>query len=152
MTQMITACQAMGDEIADRLHALTPQNLADLRFARIAIEDRDSRPLDGYSRARLFDVDVDNPKWVRDDWVGGGSQGMTIDYQLLIAYPRAPGWQETALDDFHQITQLFLRTPTSTAGVALRQIIGGPTFVKNDKDPWFLMQLPLRVVYDVTVS
>jgi hypothetical protein len=152
MTKMITACQAMSDEVADRLHNLSPQNMVDLRFARVPIEDRDSRPLMGYTRARLFDVDVDNPKWIRHDWVGGGSQGMTIDYQILIAYPRAPGWQETALDDFHQIQELFLRSPTSTAGVAIRVIEGGPEFVKNNEDPWFLMSLPLRVVYDLTVS
>ena len=152
MTTLLTAAQAMGDELADRLHALVPLYIAEIPFARIPLEDRDNQQFDKFTRARLFDLNLDEPRWIRHDWVGGGSQGMTVDYDLKIAYHRTPGWQDAALTDFQQIQELLWRSPSTTSGVSLRTIEGGPMFVKNQTDPWLTMTMTLRVVYDVTVS
>jgi hypothetical protein len=153
MTVFHTAAEGMADEVAGLICALAPKKWTEIRFSRVPVEDRDSRSFEERTgRPRHFDIDLDNPSYVRADYVGGGSQGITVDYSLRIAYGRSPGWQDVMLEDWHQVQELIYRTPSTSAGVSLRIIDGGPTFLKNPTDQWTVLACTLRVVYDVTVS
>ena len=155
MTTLHEAQNSLGSTFAKCLTQLTPNEFTTPkeRFSALPATARDEKPIrERTGKARLFDVDLDNAVFVRHDYVGSNTFGVTIDYPLIIAYPRSPRWQSAMLDDYLLIRCGVLDSLTRPTGVSLVIVPDGFSVTQSESDPWSYMQITLRVTYDVTKS
>jgi len=151
MTTFAAAQESLYDEVKLLISSLVPNKYEEVKFGFIAVENRDAQAFPGTSRrARLCDLDMDATIMQRWDYVGAGALGVTVEYPLRIAYPRAPGWQDAMTDDVFCIQAKMWSNPSTTAGVQLRTISDIKTPVRNEMDPWTMAIMTLRVVYEIT--
>lgn len=121
------------------------------RFWALSEGARDEKPItERLGKARLFDIDEDAAAFVRHDYVGADTQGVTFDYPLAIAYPRGARWQAAMVDDYVRIRCGVLDLFVKPAGVALVIVPDGLTQEQMTDDPWTISRMMLRVTYDVT--
>jgi hypothetical protein len=153
MTTLSTAQESFVSAFRTWLTQLEPNSKGapQERFWALSEQARQEKPLtERLGTPRLFDVDVDNPVLVRHDYVGADTQGITFDYPLAIAYPRAVRWQAAMLDDYVRIRCGVLDLLTKPAGVALIIVPEGLTIEQVESDPWTIARITVRVTYDVT--
>lgn len=121
-------------------------------FKHLPSKSRDDKPiLERIGKARLFSLETQKPEWVRHDYFGSVTQGVTFDYDLIIAYPAANRWHAAMIDDHLLIKCKMVSSPIVVAGVGLAQILD--TFERIEtEDKWVFTKCKVRVLYDVTAS
>lgn len=123
------------------------------RFSALPADKRDEKPLrERIGDPRLFDLDLDNAIFVRNDAVGADTQIVTWDYPLIIAYPRGQRWQSAMMDDYVLIREGVKTSLTKPTGVCLVHVPDGMSVTQSEDDPWSYVQINLRVTYQVTAT
>ncbi len=134
------------------LEDLTPNYLKSRKeaFKSLPSDSRDEKPItERIGKARLFDLDINKPTFIRRDWFGGSTQGVTIDYDLVIAYPKDSKWFHAMVDDFMLIKMSLEDEPVRCTGVSFS--MAAETFdVIDTDDSWQYIKTQIRVLYDIT--
>lgn len=121
-------------------------------FKALPIDRRSEKPIEQrIGKPRLFDINVNKPKFVKHEYFGAQTQGVTYEYDLVIAYPKSDRWVDAMHDDYILIKFKLASSPPSVTGVAYTRMTDEVEFIETEDD-WNFSKYKIQVLFDVTPS